>query len=292
MTNELASSSGTITIGGDLTINRIGYGAMRLTGPSAWGEPADPDTAIAVLRCAVERGINLIDTADYYGPYIANRLITEALYPYPDELVIATKVGAQRGNDKSWQPAARPVELRNAVEDNLSRLRLERLDLVHFRFADGRSMPTTDVPVAESLGAMADLQKEGKVRHVGVSCVSAKQVEEAQRIIEVTSVENLYNLTERVSQDVLDLCTREAIAFLPYFPLAIGELAKSRGLVAVIAERHGVAPAQIALAWLLSISPVTIPIPGTSNVTHLEQNIEAGSVHLEKEEIDALRHLI
>ncbi|MBV9281784.1 MAG: aldo/keto reductase, partial [Chloroflexi bacterium] len=260
------------------------YGAMRLPGPGVWGEPADREGARSVLRRALALGVNLIDTADYYGDAVANRLIAETLYPYPEGLVIVTKFGAARGPDGSWRPAARPEELRAACEDNLRHLRLERLDLVHIRYSEG-----SGVPFAESVGAAADLRREGKIRHIGVSNVSPTQLGEAQAVAPLVSVQNLYNLADRRAGALLDACTAQGIAFMPYFPLAIGELARAGGPLPAIARRHRATPAQIALAWLLARSPVMVPIPGTSSLSHLEENVAAAALRLGKEDLASLR---
>lgn len=283
-----AVAAGTFELGGDLLVRRLGYGAMRLPGPGAWGEPRDPDGAKAVLRRAIELGVNLLDTAGFYGPEVANRLIAEALHPYPEDLVIATKVGVKRGPDKSWNPYARPEELRADVEGDLRRLKLERLDLVYLRLGDGRILEHSGVPLAESFGTLADLKDEGKIRHLGLSNATSDTLEEAKRVAPVAAVQNLYNLANRRSEGLLKECERFGIAFVPFFPLAIGELAKSDGPVAEVAFRCGTTPAQVALAWLLGRSPVVLPIPGTSSVAHLEENVAAASHKLSEEEIEEL----
>lgn len=282
-TNANAATAGTFTIGGDLTVNRIGYGAMRLPGPEIWGEPENPDTARAVLQQAVAAGVNLIDTAWFYGPYVADRLIVEALYPYPADLVLVTKLGGARGEDKSWIPALRPEELRAACEDELRALRLDRFDLVHFRANEH-----SDVPFAESFGAMVDLQRAGKIRHLGVSSITLAQLREAQTMAPVVSVQNLYNLAYREGEDIVDACTRDGIAFMPFFPLAIGQLGRGGGPLTTVAAAHGASPGQIALAWLLARSPEMLLIPGTSSLAHLTENLAAGAIHLTDAEIAAL----
>jgi aryl-alcohol dehydrogenase-like predicted oxidoreductase len=224
--------------------------------------------------------VNFIDTAAYYGPEVANRLIMEALYPYPKDLFIATKFGAKRLPDKSWVAAMRPQELRAACEENLRQLRLERLNLVHCRH-----MEDSGVPFAESVGTLAELQREGKIQHIGVSNINLAQLREAQDIVPIVSVQNLYNLEHREQKDVLDACTQEKIVFAPFFPLATGKLGQAGGVVATVAQKHGVRPAQIALAWLLAHSPAILTIPGTSSVSHLEENIAAGAITLSAEEI-------
>jgi len=283
-----AAPAGIFELGGDLAVRRLGYGAMRLTGPGVWGEPKDLDGAKAVLRQAIELGVNLIDTAGFYGPEVADRLIAEALHPYPKDLVIATKVGVKRGPDKSWNPHARPEELRADVEDDLRRLRLERLDLVYLRLGDGRVLADSGVPLAESFGALAELKEEGKIRHLGLSSVALEALEEARKIAPVVAVQNFYNLANRSSEALLEACEDEGIAFVPFFPLAIGELAKPDGPVAEFASRSGATPAQVALAWLLARSPTILLIPGTSSVAHFEENVAAASIELSGEEIEEL----
>jgi aryl-alcohol dehydrogenase-like predicted oxidoreductase len=283
-----AAAARTFELGGDLEVRRLGYGAMRLPGPGVWGEPKDPDGAKAVLRRAIELGVNLIDTAGFYGPEVADRLIQEALYPYPEDLVIATKVGVKRGPDKSWDPHARPDEVRADVEGDLRRLKLERLDLVYLRLGDGRVLADSGVPLAESFGALAELKEEGKIRHLGLSSVTLEAFEEARKIAPVVAVQNLYNLANRSSETLLEACEEEGMAFVPFFPLAIGELAKPEGRVAEIASRHGATAAQVALAWLLARSPAILVIPGTSSVRHLEENSAATSIGLSREEVEEL----
>jgi pyridoxine 4-dehydrogenase len=285
---ENAAAAGTSELGGDLEVRRLGYGAMRLPGPGVWGEPKDPDGAKAVLRRAIELGVNLIDTAGFYGPEVADRLIAEALHPYPDNLVIATKVGVKRGPDRSWNAHARPDEIRADVEGDLRRLKLERLDLVYLRLGDGRVLADSGVPLAESFGALAELKEEGKIRHLGLSSATLEEFEEASKIAPVAAVQNLYNLANRSSEALLEACEEEDIAFVPFFPLAIGELAKPEGRVAEIASRRGATPAQVALAWLLARSPAILAIPGTSSVRHLEENIAAASIALSREEVEEL----
>ena len=283
-----AAAAGIFELGGDLAVRRLGYGAMRLPGPGVWGEPEDPDGARAVLRRAIELGVNLIDTAGFYGPEVADRLIAEALHPYPEDLVIATKVGVKRGPDRSWNPHARPEELRADVEGDLRRLKLERLDLVYLRLGDGRVLEDSGVPLAESFGALAELKEEGKIRHLGLSSVTLEAFEEARKIAPVVAVQNLYNLANRSSQALLEVCEEEGIAFVPFFPLAIGEPAKPDGWVAEFASRRSATPAQVALAWLLARSPAILLIPGTSSVAHLEENVAAASIDLSGEETKML----
>lgn len=269
-----AARSGTFLLGGDLPVHRLGFGAMRLTGKGIWGEPRDRAEAIAVLRRALELGVNLIDTADSYGPEVSERLIAEALYPYPPELVIATKGGLERPGPDQWTPNGRPEHLRAACEGSLRRLKLERIDLYQLHRIDPA------VPVEDQLGTLRRLQEEGKIRHIGLSEVTVAEIERARQLVTVVSVQNLYNLADRHSEDVLDYCEREGLAFLPWFPLATGTLAQPGGPLARIAERLGASPAQVALAWLLRRSPVMLAIPGTSSVKHLEENVAAALLEL------------
>jgi aryl-alcohol dehydrogenase-like predicted oxidoreductase len=274
---------------GPRRVRRIGFGAMRLPGPGVWGPPADRDAALAVLRRAVELGVDHIDTAQYYGPDVANELIREALHPYPDGLLIATKVGARRGADRSWLPSAAPDELRAAVHDNLRSLGVERLGLVNFRLAgDGRGMPASGVPLAESLGALIELRDEGLIESIGVSAVSVAELHEARALTEIAEVQNHFSLADRSGADVLEACGELGIAFVPFFPLGAGALLEREDLRAV-AARHEATPAQIALAWLLALGPHVLAIPGTSSVAHLEENLAAGRLALEPEEIAALQ---
>ncbi len=270
--------------------HRLGYGAMQLTGPGVWGEPADRAQAIAVLRRAVELGINLIDTADSYGPYVSEELIREALHPYPRGLVIATKAGLTRPGPGKWVPLGRPDYLRQECEMSLRRLAdylrqecemslrrlgVERIDLFQLHRIDPK------VPADDQFAALRDLQKEGKVRHVGLSEVNVTEIEAARRIVPVATVQNQYNLAHRDSEDVLNYCTRNNIGFIPWFPLATGDLAKPHGVLTRVARQLGAQPAQVALAWLLNKSPVMLPIPGTSKVKHLEENTAAALLHLD-----------
>ncbi len=271
-----AGSSGIFRIGGDLPVYRLGFGTMRLTGPGIWGEPADPAESIAVLRRAVELGINLIDTADSYGPGVAERLIAEALHPYPTGLLIATKAGFQRPGPDQWVEDGRPEHLRSACEGSLRRLRLERIDLFQLHRIDPR------VALEDQIGTLLGLQREGKIRHIGLSEVSVEQIEAVRRMATVVSVQNRYNLVDRNSEDVLEYCTREGLGFIPWFPLATGNLAKPGGPLALAAERIGALPSQVAIAWLLRRSPVMLPIPGTSRVKHLEENVAAASLELDE----------
>jgi pyridoxine 4-dehydrogenase len=280
-----AAASGTFLLGGDLPVHRLGFGAMRITGEGIWGPPADHDEAIATLRRAVDLGINLIDTADSYGPEVSEQLIAEALYPYPAGLVIATKGGLLRPGPDQWEPDGRPEYLRQALEGSLKRLRLERIDLYQFH------RPDPKVPFEESVGTLAELRRQGKIRHVGLSNVTTDQLQRAQRIVPIASVQNRYNLTDRSSEDVLEACERQNIGFIPWFPLATGNLARQGSPVDRIARRHNAAPSQIALAWLLKRSPVMLPIPGTSTRRHLEENVAAASITLTQEEFDELNRI-
>lgn len=277
-----AAASGTFVIGGDLPVHRLGFGAMRVTGPGIWGEHPDHAESVAVLKAAVEVGITIIDTADSYGPHVSESLIAEALYPYPADLVIATKAGLVRPGPSEWEPRGHPDHLRTAVEGSLHRLRLERIDLLQLHTVDPK------VPFEDQIGALAGLQREGKIRHIGLSNVSVEEIERARGMVEIVSVQNRYNLGDRAHEDVMEYCTRENIAFIPWFPLATGDLAKHEGALAQVAQRLGARPAQVALAWLLAKSPVMLPIPGTSNVRHLKENVEAACLRLEATDMQAL----
>ena len=272
--NTVASASGIFKLGGDRPVHRLGFGAMRITGPGVWGEPRDPASARRLLRKAVVLGVNLIDTADSYGPEISERLIAEALYPYPSGLVIATKGGLTRTGPNQWHPVGRPEYLRQCVELSLRRLKLDCIDLYQLHRIDPK------VPLAETLGALKDLQTAGKIRHLGLSEVSVKEIEQAQKIVPIVSVQNLYNLGNRQSEAVLDHCTKHRLGFIPWFPLAAGELAKARGALEAAARRHHVTIAQLVLAWLLHRSPVMLPIPGTSSLAHLRENTGAAALQL------------
>jgi pyridoxine 4-dehydrogenase len=285
LTGRPAAESGVFAIGGDLPVHRLGFGAMRITGPGIWGEPEDRDEAIRVLRRAVELGITLIDTADSYGPHVSEELIAEALYPYPDDLVIATKGGLTRQGPDLWAPVGRPEYLHQCVEMSLRRLRLERIDLYQLHRIDPK------VPVEEQLGVLEDLRSAGKIRHIGLSEVSVAQIERARELTNVVTVQNLYNLTNRQWQDVLDYCIAEGIGFIPWFPLATGELARPGSVLDAAAKDHNATPAQLALAWLLHLTPVMLPIPGTSKVAHLEDNVAAARIKLSAEEIANLTAL-
>ena len=282
MPDVSARASGTLTLGGDLTVHRLGFGAMRITGRGVWGPPPDRDVALAVLRRAVELGIDLIDTADSYGPHVSEELIAEALHPYPDGLVIATKGGLERTGPGVWPRNGRPEHLKAACEGSLRRLRVDRIDLYQLHSVD------RGVPYAESVGALKELRDEGKIRHVGVSNVSVALLAEARSIVEVVSVQNRFNLADRASQDVLDACERDDLGFLPWYPLAAGRLAEPGGPVAEIAAAHDATPSQVALAWLLARSPVMLPIPGTGSIAHLEENVAAVGLELSADELRAL----
>jgi aryl-alcohol dehydrogenase-like predicted oxidoreductase len=275
-------ASGTLTLGGDIEVHRLGYGAMRITGEGIWGPPRDHDNALAVLRRALELGIDFIDTADSYGPHVSEQLIAEALYPYPDGLLIATKGGLERTGPGQWPRNGTPEHLKAACEGSLRDLRVDRIDLYQLH------APDENVPYAESVGALKELQDEGKIRHIGVSNVSVEQLAEARSIVEVVTVQNRYNLIDREDQDVLDVCDRDGIGFIPWFPLEAGKLAEPGGIVDGVAERHGATTSQVALAWLLQRSPVVLPIPGTGSIEHLEENVAATELHLSEQAVAEL----
>ncbi len=279
------SSPGTFTLGGDLEVRRLGYGAMRITGPGVWGAPADPPAARQLLSEVVRSGVNLIDTADSYGPEVSECLIAEALHPYPDDLVVATKGGLTRSGPGRWSRDCRPERLKRCCEDSLRRLKLARIDLYQLHAVDPR------VPIEDSLAALAELQEEGKIRHAAVCNVSVEQLARARRVIEIVSVQNRYNLADRASEDVLQACERDGLAFLPWFPLATGDLAKPDRELDQIAAAHSATPAQVALAWLLAHSPVTLPIPGTSSREHLQENLGANELQLSAAELQTLEQL-
>ncbi len=280
-TTSTVSASGTFSLGGDLPVTRLGFGAMRITGKGIWGPPADEDNALAVLPRAVELGVDFIDTAESYGPYVSEELIRKALHPY-DGVVIATKGGLLRTGPDVWPVCGKPDYLRQGVEMSLRRLGVERIDLWQLHRID------PEVPAADQFGVMKDLQDEGKIRHLGLSEVSVDDIKAAREVIDVVSVQNLYNLGNRQSEDVLQYCEAEGIAFIPWFPVAAGELARPGGLLDEIAGAHSATHAQLALAWLLRRSPVMLPIPGTGSVAHLEENCAAAGVELTDEEYDAL----
>ena len=277
-----AKASGTFTIGDDLTVNRLGFGAMRVTGKGIWGEPQNPEEARKVLRRAIELGVNFIDTADSYGPEVSERLIGEALYPYPKDLVIATKGGLTRQGPDKWAPVGRPEYLRQCVEMSLRRLKVGRIDLYQLHRIDPK------VPAEETLGALKDLQKAGKIRHIGLSEVSTEEIKHATKIVNIVSVQNRYNLSDREHEDVLKYSEQHGLAFIPWFPVAAGKLTKAGGPLDSTAKRHGVSVAQLSLAWLLHRSPVMLPIPGTSSVAHLEENVAAAGLKLSEAELSAI----
>ncbi|HEX3604397.1 MAG TPA: aldo/keto reductase [Candidatus Dormibacteraeota bacterium] len=276
----------TFALGGDLVVHRLGYGAMRITGEGVWGDPPDRGEAIRVLRRAVELGVDLIDTADSYGPHVSEELIAEALHPYPDGLVIATKAGFVRTGPGRWVPLGRPEYLRQECLMSMRRLRVERIDLFQLHRIDPR------VPADEQIGELHALQREGLVRHIGLSEVSVADIEHARRIAPIASVQNRYNLADREHEGVLDHCEREGVAFIPWFPLATGRLAREGGPLAEMAREAGATPGQLALAWLLRRSQVMLPIPGTASVAHLEENTAAARVQLTDEQVDQLSRLV
>jgi len=269
-----AAASGVFKLGGDLPVRRLGFGAMRITGAGIWGEPKDPAGVRKLLREVVDLGIDFIDTADSYGPEVSERLIAEALHPYPKGLVIATKGGLTRSGPEKWAPVGRPEYLRQCVEMSLRRLKLDCIDLYQLHRIDPK------VPVAESLGALKELQQAGKIRHIGLSEVSVKEIEQAQKTVTVVSVQNLYNLGNRQSEAVLDCCAKHQLGFIPWFPLAAGDMARAGGPLERVAKQHGATVSQLALAWLLQRSPVMLPIPGTASSAHLLENTGAAGLKL------------
>jgi len=285
-----AEASGSLTLGGELSVFRLGFGAMRITGPGIWGPPADHDGAIAVLRRALDLGVNLIDTADSYGPEVSEQLIAEALAPYPAELVIATKGGLTRTGPGQWPQDGRPEHLRAALDGSLRRLQMDRIDLYQFHRPDPR------VPFEESVGVLAELQQAGKIRHIGLSNVTIDELERAQRITPIVTVQNHYNLADRASERMdhaqsermIDLCAEQGIGFIPWAPLAGGQDATSDTAVAEVAKRHNALPSQVAIAWLLQRSPTMLPIPGTASIAHLEENVQSASLRLSREEFDLI----
>ena len=280
------ADSDTFLLGGDLEVGRLGFGAMRITGHGIWGEPADPAGCRDLLRRVVQDGVNLIDTADSYGPEVSEDLIAEALRPYPENLVIATKGGLERPGPNHWVPSCRPDRLRRCCEASLKRLRLERIDLYQLHTVDPK------VPIEDSIGALAELQGEGKIRHIGVSNVGLDDLERAQQIVPVVSVQNRYNVIDRSSEDVLEECERQQLAFFPWAPIASGTDVAGHGrALDQIARAHGATPRQVALAWLLAHSPVILPIPGTSSISHFQENFEAAQLGLEEPELEALDEL-
>ncbi len=276
-----AAAAGAVQVG-DTTVNRLGFGAMRITGRGVWGQPEDPDECRAVLRRLADLDVNFIDTADAYGPAVSEELIAEALHPYREGLLIGTKAGLTRSGPGEWSPNGRPEYLRGAVEASLKRLRVDRIELLQFH------RPDPDVPFGESVGTLVDLKNEGKIHHVGLCNVGRGQLNEALELTEIVSVQNRYNIIDRRSEQVLDVCTDKGIAFIPWFPLATGNLTDPGGPLEQVADRVGATPGQVALAWLLQHSPVMLPIPGTSRVAHLEENVAAAAVRLTSEDVEEL----
>jgi aryl-alcohol dehydrogenase-like predicted oxidoreductase len=278
----MASATDTFTLGGELEVHRLGFGAMRITGEGIWGEPGDPAGARELLRQVVQAGVDLIDTADSYGPEVSENLIAEALSPYPEELVIATKGGLTRPGPNRWEPAARPERLKRCCEDSLTRLRLDRIDLYQLHRVDPQ------VPIEDSVGALAELQEEGKIRLIGVCNVDSEELERAQQIAPIASVQNRYSFADRRSEDVLRACEQQGLGFLPWAPLEVADAAKLGDKLAELARTHEASQVQVALAWLIAHSPVTLPIPGTSSIAHFQENLEAAQLELSQEELDAL----
>jgi pyridoxine 4-dehydrogenase len=271
-----AAKAGEFLIGNDLPVNRLGFGAMRITGKGIWGEPADRPEAIQVLRRAVELGINFIDTADSYGPGVSEEIIAEALYPYPEGLVIATKGGFDRPGPGQWVENGRPEHLKSACEGSLRRLRLDKIDLYQLHRID------PNVPAEDQLGALKDLQEQGMIKHIGLSEVSVSQIQHAQKIVPIVSVQNRYSVSDRGSEDALEYCEKHKIAFIPWFPLAAGQLSGADSAIGRLAAQSKATPSQVALAWLLLRSPVILPIPGTSSVKHLEENVAAAGLNIDQ----------
>jgi pyridoxine 4-dehydrogenase len=274
-----AAEAGTIDVGGDLTVNRLGFGAMRITGQGIWGEPPDLGQARAAIKRAVELGVNFIDTADSYGPYVSETLIAETLYPYPDDLVIATKAGLIRPGPGRWDTDGRPEHLREALDGSLARLRVERIDLYQFH------RPDPNIPLEESIGALAELKDQGKIRHIGISNVTENQLQRAEKITPIVSVQNRYNVVDRASESMVDLCEQEELAFLPWAPI---QEADEVDVITYAARNHGFTPRQIVLAWLLARSPRILPIPGTGSPEHVEANIAAAGIKLDQNEVAAI----
>jgi aryl-alcohol dehydrogenase-like predicted oxidoreductase len=277
-----AAQSGEFLVGNDLRVTRLGFGAMRITGDGVWGDPRDRAEAIRVLRRAIELGINFIDTADSYGPNISEEIIAEALYPYPANLVIATKGGFDRPGPNKWVENGRPEHLRSACEGSLRRLRLDRIDLYQLHRID------TKVPAEDQLGALKDLQAQGKIKHIGLSEVSVKQIQQARKIVPIVSVQNRYSIADQGADDVLNYCEKENIGFIPWFPLAAGRVSRAQSSVSSLAAKLGATPSQVALAWLLARSPVMLPIPGTSRVDHLEENVASASLKIDEDRMNEL----
>jgi pyridoxine 4-dehydrogenase len=282
---SLASQAGEFLIGNDLRVVRLGYGAMRITGKGVWGPPADRAAAIRVLRRAVELGINFIDTADSYGPHVSEELIAEALHPYPEGLVIATKGGFERSGPDKWTENGQPKHLREACEGSLRRLQLERIDLYQLHRIDAK------VPAADQLGTLKDLQAEGKIKHIGLSEVSVQQIQDSQKIVPIVSVQNRYSVSDRGSEKVLEYCEQHKIGFIPWFPLAAGRLSKDKSPIADTAQSAKATPSQVALAWLLQRSPVMLPIPGTSSLEHLDENVAAAALKIDSKHLAELNSI-
>ena len=282
MSDTPVSASGTFSIGNELDVNRLGFGAMQLTGEGVWGPPTDPGACRDVLRTALDLGVNLIDTADSYGPEVSEELIAAALHPYPDDLVIATKAGLVRGGPNDWSPDGRPSHLREACEGSLRRLKLETIALYQLHRIDRR------VPMEDQIGTLLALRDEGKIRHIGLSEVTTEQLEQVLQMLEVATVQNRFNLTDRRWDDVVDVCAAHSIGFLPWFPIATGRLARPGGVADEVAAAHDATSAQIALAWLLRRSPTMLPIPGTSSVAHVRENCAAATINLSDDEFDHL----
>jgi aryl-alcohol dehydrogenase-like predicted oxidoreductase len=279
-----AAAAGQITLGGDLKVNRLGFGAMRITGPGVWGPPADLAAALKVLQRAIQLGVNFIDTADSYGPEVSENLIAEALHPFPDDLVIATKAGLVRPGPDVWNRNAQPRHLRSACEGSLRRLRRERIDVFQLHAPDPR------VPLADSVGELVRLRQEGKIRHIGLSNVSLQELQQAQKLTPIVSVQNRFNLEDRRSDGVLEYCARHSVAFIPWAPLGSGRHAQGSSVRALarLADRHQAPVGAVAIAWLLKLSPAMLPIPGTGSVRHLEENVAAASIALGAEELKEL----
>jgi len=285
-TERPATEAGEFTIGGDLRVIRLGFGAMRITGKGIWGEPEDRSEAKGVLRRAVDLGINFIDTADSYGPHVSEQLIAQALYPYPSDLVIATKAGFDRTGPDQWVTNGRPEHLRAACEGSLRRLRLERIDLFQLHRID------SEVPVNDQLGTLKDLQAEGKIKHIGLSEVSVAQIENARKAVPIVTVQNRYSVVDRAAEDVLEYCEKANIGFIPWFPLAAGKVSAAGSALAAAVARLQITPSQLAIAWLLWRSPVMLPIPGTSRVKHLEENAAAAQLCVDSETLRGLTKLV
>ena len=286
MSGATANNMKTFRLGGDLEVRRLGFGAMRITGPGIWGSPEDPGAARALLRRVVDLGVNLIDTADAYGPEVSENLLREALHPYPSDMVIATKGGLTRGGPHQWSRRGDPAYLKEACEGSLRRLGVDTIDLYQLHAVDD------DVPLEDSVGALGELQQAGKIRYIGLSNVSVDQLERAARSVEVVSVQNRYNLTDRKHAPVLDACATRGIGFIPWYPLAAGDLTTFDGPLRAIAHRHGATPNQVALAWLLHSDRVVLPIPGTSSVSHLEENVGSEAIRLDFDDIAQLDGLV